>query len=271
MEKITSASNPQLKNLRLLMEKGRERKKQGVFVTEGIRIFLDTPEEDICRVYAAESLLEKQKSEPDPRLLQKLGRHETVLLPDGLFQKISDTGSPQGVLCVTKRPSWKWEDFFVRENPLLLVLENLQDPGNLGTIVRTAEAAGVDGILLSKGTVDITSPKAVRATMSALFRVRFAYTEDLSPVLSAWKKRGVRLYAAHLDRSVWYDEPDYTGAAAFLVGNEGNGLTEETTALADQKIRIPMEGRIESLNAAMSAGILLYEAYRQRRRSAQGG
>lgn len=265
MEKITSAANPAVRNLCLLREKARERKKQNAFVTEGIRIFLDTPEEAMQRVFVSESLVQRLEREPDPALTKKLNAHQAIILSDSLFARVSDTDTPQGVLCVAKRPSWKREDFFTSGNPLLLVLENLQDPGNIGTIFRTAEAAGVSGILLSRGTVDVTSPKAVRATMSAIFRVKFLYTEDLAGDLADWKRRGVRLYAAHLDRSVPYDAPDYRGGSAFLIGNEGNGLTEKTTALADQKIRIPMEGKIESLNAAMSAGILLYEAYRQRR------
>ncbi len=263
---ITSAANPAVRNLCLLEERARERRKQGAFVTEGIRIFLDTPKEDILGVYVSESLAQKLSREPLPELEEKLNAHRAVVLSDAVFAKASDTDTPQGVLCLTKRPSWKTEDFFASgKSPLLLVLENLQDPGNLGTIFRTAEAAGVSGILLSKGTADVTSPKAVRATMSAIFRVKFCYTEDLGAELAAWKKRGIRLYAAHLDESIPYDAPDYRGGSAFLIGNEGNGLTDETTALADQKIRIPMEGKIESLNAAMSAGILLYEAYRQRR------
>lgn len=269
MEKITSAANSAVRNLCLLREKARERKKQNAFVTEGIRIFLDTPEEAIERVFVSESLAERLGEEPEPALTSKLNAHRAVILDDSLFARAADTDTPQGVLCVTKRPSWKREDFFTSEKPLLLALENLQDPGNIGTIFRTAEAAGVSGILLSKGTVDVTSPKAVRATMSAVFRVKFLYTDNLAEDLCDWKKRGIRLYAAHLDRSVPYDAPDYRGGSAFLIGNEGNGLTRETTALADQKIRIPMEGQIESLNAAMSAGILMYEAYRQRRHPKQ--
>ena len=131
-------------------------------------------------------------------------------------------------------------------NPLLLILENVQDPGNLGTMFRTAEAAGVSGILMNRGTVDVTNPKTVGA-------------------LARLKAEGVRLYAAHLDGTAAYDRCSYIEGSGFLIGNEGNGLTPETAALADELVKIPMCGQIESLNAAMAAGILLFEAARQRR------
>lgn len=149
--------------------------------------------------------------------------------------------------------------------PLLLVLEDIQDPGNLGTIFRTAEAAGATGIVMSRGTVDIFHPKVVRATMSAVFRMPFYISNDLCAEISAFRERGIRSYAAHLGGKRAYDELPLSKGCAFLIGNEGNGLSEELTAQADEKIIIPMAGGAESLNAAMAAGILLFEAARQRR------
>ena len=125
MEKITSAANSAVRNLCLLREKARERKKQNAFVTEGIRIFLDTPEEAIERVFVSESLAERLGEEPEPALTSKLSAHRAVIRADSLFARAADTDTPQGVLCVTKRPSWKREDFFTSEKPLLLALENL--------------------------------------------------------------------------------------------------------------------------------------------------
>jgi TrmH family RNA methyltransferase len=150
-------------------------------------------------------------------------------------------------------------------HPLLLVLEDIQDPGNLGTIFRTAEAAGATGIVMSRGTVDIFHPKVVRATMSAVFRMPFYISNDLCAEISAFRERGIRSYAAHLGGKRAYDELPLSKGCAFLIGNEGNGLSEELTAQADEKIIIPMAGGAESLNAAMAAGILLFEAARQRR------
>ena len=173
-----------------------------------------------------------------------------TVVTEEIMRKVSDTETPQGVMCVAQMPSYQKEDLLGRgtgnKTPLLLILENIQDPGNLGTMMRTAEAAGVTGVLLSKDTVDLFNPKTVRATMSAIFRVPFLYTDDLNGAIP-------------------YDEADCNGPCAFLIGNEGNGLTDEAADAASCRVHIPMEGRIESLNAAMAAGILMFEASRQRR------
>lgn len=151
------------------------------------------------------------------------------------------------------------------EKPLLLLLENLQDPGNLGTILRTAEGAGVTGVILSKGCVDLYNPKTIRSTMGSVYRVPTLYTEDLRETVELLKAHGIRSFAAHLKGVNFYDQENYRGGTAFLIGNEGNGLTEELTEQADTLIRIPMEGKLESLNAGVASAILMYEAYRQRR------
>ena len=133
-------------------------------------------------------------------------------------------------------------------------------------MMRTAEAAGATGVLMSRDTVDLFNPKTVRATMSAIFRVPFLYTDDLTGEMRALRDDyGVRIFAAHLKASRPYDEINYSGPCAFLIGNEGNGLSDAAADTADARIHIPMKGRIESLNAAMAAGILMFEASRQRR------
>lgn len=152
-----------------------------------------------------------------------------------------------------------------QENGIWLILENVQDPGNLGTMFRTGEGAGISGVIMDKCTVDIYNPKTIRSTMGSIFRLPFYITEDLHETIRQLQRRKICVYAAHLEGSVCYDEPDYRTGTAFLIGNEGNGLTAETTRLADAYIRIPMGGQLESLNAAMAAGILMYEANRQRR------
>ena len=134
-------------------------------------------------------------------------------------------------------------------------------------LVEGGEAAGVAGILMNKGTADLFNPKTVRSTMSAVFRMPFLVTEDFSAALTQLRGRGLRIFAAHLAGQDNYDRADYTGPCGILIGNEGRGLTEEAAALATDLIRIPMHGRIESLNAAMAAGILMYEADRQRRQA----
>ncbi len=149
--------------------------------------------------------------------------------------------------------------------PLVMVLEDLQDPGNAGTIFRTGEGAGVSGVFLTKTCVDITNPKVIRSTMGSVYRMPFLYVEDVVSLKAELEQKGIRTFAAHLKGKNSYDQEDYQGGTAFLIGNEGNGLTEEAAEAADCLIRIPMCGKVESLNAAMAAGILMYEAARQRR------
>lgn len=179
---------------------------------------------------------------------------------------MSDTQTPQGILALVRQHAFRTEDLLAAPGPaFLMVLENIQDPGNLGTILRAGEGAGITGVLMSETTADIYNPKVIRSTMGSVFRVPFVYTEDLPASLKALKAGGVRLYAAHLNGRNNYEKEDYTVDTGFLVGNEANGLTDETAALADACVKIPMKGKVESLNAAVAASVLMFEAARQRR------
>ena len=157
------------------------------------------------------------------------------------------------------------EDVAKGEIPHIIVLDHLQDPGNLGTIFRTAEGAGVTGIIMNQESVDIYNPKTIRSTMGSIYRMPFCYTADLADAVRFLKAKGVRTYAAHLEGICDYDKEDYQKPCAFLIGNEGNGLTQEIAELADTYIKIPMKGEVESLNAAIAASVLMFEAARQRR------
>lgn len=259
IEKITSQSNIRVKRLTALRKKARERREEQAFILEGERLFTDAPREMIREIYMTEEFLHDKLGGRAPRGC-------TILTPE-IMRKVSDTETPQGVLCVAKMPSYNREQLLGSAEPLLLILENIQDPGNLGTMMRTAEAAGATGVIMSRETADLFNPKTVRATMSAIFRVPFMYTDDLCEEIGRLRRdHGVRTLAAHLRASRPYDEADCTGPCAFLIGNEGNGLTDEAAEAADARIHIPMQGSIESLNAAMAAGILMFEAARQRRR-----
>ena len=166
-----------------------------------------------------------------------------------------------------KQPSNSLETLLDAPAPFFMVLENIQDPGNLGTILRTAEGAGVTGILMSRDTVDIFNPKTIRSTMGSVYRVPFLYVEDICEIVWELKNKGICTYAAHLKGTGSYDEQDYTKGTAFLIGNEGNGLTDQLADLADTYIRIPMYGQLESLNAAVASAVLMYETQRQRRKN----
>lgn len=256
---ITSTSNPQVKNLQQLAKKAKARNEQDVFVAEGMKMFLEAPRDRIRKIYISKSLYEEKGQAFCDGL-------DTEILEEHVFEAASDTKSPQGVLCVMRQYHYRLEDMTQSKNPFLLILENLQDPGNLGTIMRTAEGAGADGIILSRTSVDMYNPKVIRSTMGSVYRMPFLYADRIEDILPCLKDRGIRTFAAHLNGKKYYDEEDYRGGTAFFIGNEGSGLTDGLSGLADKRIRIPMQGKLESLNAAVAASILMYEVSRQRRR-----
>ncbi len=258
---ISSISNPQIRLVRQLLRKPRSRKQESAFIVEGKKMFLEAPDDWIRKVYLSESL-----AASDSRVMEKARRSDWEVAADSVFDEMSDTCTPQGVLAVLHTPGWKRENF-LRPGGLYIILEDLQDPGNLGTIFRTGEGAGIDGLLLTQNCVDPVSPKVVRATMGSIFRVPYLITGTVAQAAELLSGCRVRMYAAHLDGQKDYDEADYREGAAFLIGNEARGLSPEGAGAAQELIRIPMKGRVESLNAAMAAGILMYEAARQRRRS----
>lgn len=255
---ITSAGNQRIKNIAALCQKSKERRLQKAFVVEGTKMFLEAPKDWIQEVYVSESFLVKCKFRDR---LQQTG-YEVV--SDEVFKRVADTKTPQGILCVLHTPCYEPEQLLKKEAPLLVMLEDIQDPGNLGTIFRAAEGAGVDGVIMTRDTVDIFNPKVIRATMGSVYRMPFYYTQNLKDTIDILKNKGMQVYAAHLQDSVCYDVPDYRSGCAFLIGNEGNGLKRETADAATCYIKIPMQGQVESLNAAVATSILMYEAARQR-------
>ena len=256
---ITSVNNGQVKNIIQLNQKTKARREQGLFVAEGRKMFGEAPADWIEKVYVSETLTS------DPALMEQVEKLPYDIVADSVFRQMSDTQTPQGILTVLRRPSYTLEDILGGKNPLVMVLEDLQDPGNAGTILRTGEGAGVSGVLLTRTCVDITNPKVIRSTMGSVYRMPFLYVESVVSLTQEPKKHNISTFAAHLKGRNSYDQESYTGGTAFLIGNEGKGLTEEAANSADCLIRIPMCGKVESLNAAMASGILMYEAARQRR------
>lgn len=259
---ITSSSNQKVKQVIQWQTKAKERKNAGIFLTEGFKMFEEAPEERIQEIYVSESALERCRTER--KFAEKLERTGYETVSAEIYRKMSDTQSPQGILCVVKQPVYRLEQLLEVPSPLIVVLENLQDPGNLGTIIRTGEGAGITGVIMSAGTVDIFNPKVIRATMGSIFRVPFLYADDLNETIRLLGACGVHTYAAHLEGKKYYDSFSFREGTAFLIGNEGNGLTRETAELAEEYIKIPMEGKVESLNAAIATSLLMYEAHRQR-------
>ena len=262
---ITSLHNKEIKETAALLARKKERDRRGLFVVEGPKMFGEAPMERIERVYLAQSAAAQMYEKYGDRLSGL--SCETV--SDEVFVSMSDTKTPQGILCLVRQQHYNIEEI-LRENKekqmLFIILEDIQDPGNLGTIFRTAEAAGADGVIMSSWTADIYNPKTIRSTMGSVYRVPFFHVDQMEEAVRRLQKAGVAVYAAHLGGTAAYDACDYQKSTAFLIGNEAKGLREETAACADARITIPMAGKVESLNAAVASSILLFEAARQRRK-----
>lgn len=260
---ITSNSNPKVKMLNKLNKDSKLRKEKDVFIVEGIRMFREIPIDSVKEVYMSESAFEQYR---DENIVQKLcDDAEFAVMSDSVFAGVSQTKSPQGCLAVVRCRHYDMKDIMPDDKTLTyLVLDTIQDPGNMGTIFRSAEAAGVTALVLGPGSCDPYNPKVVRSTMGAIFRVPFVQSEDLVKSVEQLKQKGVLVYGAHLDGEELYDTV-FSDKIAFLIGNEGNGLSDEVAATSDKLLRIPMEGKVESLNAAISATLLSYEAMRQRK------
>lgn len=252
---ITSTSNNKIKNLSKCLKNAKERRKQDIFLVEGIRMFLEIPKELHIETFTTEDFYENHRELFEGIVFEMVSDH--------IMDAISDTKTPQGVVSIVKRRHFSVEEVCGGKQPLVMALENLQDPGNLGTIIRTAEGAGVTGILMSRETVDIYNPKVVRSTMGSIFRVPFCYVEDLTKCILDVKQKGFQVYSAHLQGKSFYDQ-NYRNPTIFCIGNEGNGLSDELAEAANCKIKIPMLGKVESLNAATASTVLMYEAMRQR-------
>lgn len=278
MEIISSKDNKRIKYIRSLLEKGNIRKKNHQFVVEGIKLVDEALEYGkVLEVVCAESLYNELISgdlsgnrllaENDKNITSYVKKGSSLLVvSDTVFKSMSETKTPQGILAVVEMPDYRLldkgflEQAYTKNGKIkLLVLEDTADPGNLGTIMRTAEAAGVTGVIMGKGTVDIFNPKVVRSTMGSIFRLPFAYAEDLKETIQKLKTQGISFYATHLKGKKSYKDIKYSDSSAILVGNEARGLSDEVADLADTYVLIPMQGKVESLNAAVAAALMMYE------------
>ena len=278
--RISSPSNEKIKLVVQLQSKASVRRKQKMFVVEGIRMYEEIPASDLVYTYVSESYYNEviKTGKLSNKAKDNLALKEYFIVADNVFKNMSDTVTPQGILAVVKQKEYTLEDIMstktndqALENTTtnnngraFIVLESIQDPGNLGTIVRTAEGAGVSGIIMNKETVDIYNSKVIRSTMGSMYRVPFIVTENLEETINELKKNNITVFAAHLKGDEYYAKDLYKGDVAFLIGNEGNGLSDDIAKMADKYVKIPMEGMVESLNASVAAAILMYEAKRQR-------
>ncbi len=257
MTQITTTQNKTYKKIRALKQK-KERTKQHAFTVEGLKSVQDAlsagwqPE----LLAMSETFFAGASFSAPPEI-------PVYQMPDSLFSALCDTETPQGILAVLPIP--EEETFSPDEGGIYLFCDSVSDPGNLGTIIRTADAAGFSAVLLSDGCVDLYSPKTIRASMGSFFHLP-VLSHITKPQLSAWKYAGFQILCGALsEQTVSYLDADFKKPTILVVGNEANGISEEILQLANQCIKIPIYGRAESLNVGVAAGVLMYEAARQRK------
>ncbi len=261
LRRVTSRQHPLVKELRAAFAHG-ELTPDGYCAIEGVRGIEEAIRAGL-RFRAA--VFSESAEERSARLLPQLSTHvDTLLLPDDVFASAVATETPQGVAALVKLREFSLDDVLRAADPLIVIAAGLQDPGNLGTIVRSAEAFGAAGLLLAEKTVRPFNPKAVRASAGSVFRLPIVNVA-LEAAVATLRERGVRLLATSSHKGTPIQDEDLHGAAAIVIGNEGAGLPKHLLANLDGILAIPHSDRVESLNAGIAASIVLYEASRQRR------
>lgn len=263
MNSITSRQNPLIKEVKALAEK-KHREERKIFLVEGIRFVEEALKENvkILNVLVSDQLALVKGGEAILKRLEEKNL-EVSCLPHKLFCEVADTETPQGIIAVIGMREHVLEEVLDKHG-IFLILEAIQDPGNMGTIIRTADAAGVLGIIASRGCVDLYNSKVLRSTMGSIFRLPVFTNANLEEEIVKLKAEKIKIYASHIDGRDNHFDVSMDGGVGIVIGNEANGISSETAALADRLIKIPMPGNAESLNASIAAGILVYEAVRQR-------
>jgi TrmH family RNA methyltransferase len=263
-EPIRSRSNPLVQRLRALKEKGL-RGGEGLMLLEGGRLVAEAMAAGLDLVEAAASARFGDAA-PEARVVERLTAHGVPLrrMDSGLLASLSELETSPGVLAIARRPAFEEEALF-RDVPLLVVAVGLQNPGNVGGLLRSAEAAGATGAYLTEGTADPFSWKALRGSMGSALRLPHVRGLSARSALERARQRGLQVVATDAHAPSAYDEVDFRRPVALLFGAEGSGLAGELAASADRRVRIPMQGPVESLNVGVAAGVLLFEAARQRR------
>lgn len=259
MKQITSVQNPFIKSLVLLQEKAKARKQSGTFLIEGQREISIA----IKGGYEMETLLFLPEicSETEARKLSK--NADLIEINKEVYQKLAYRDTTEGILAVAKTKSTQLSDLQLSDNPLILVAEAPEKPGNIGALLRTADAANLDAVIIANPKSDLYNPNIVRSSVGCLFTNQIA-TGTTSEIIAFLKEKKINFYCATLQNSNPYYVEDYTGPTALVVGTEATGLTQEWRDAATQNIIIPMQGEIDSMNVSVAAAILIFEAKRQR-------
>lgn len=257
---ITSKDNELIKQTVKLISGAKYRRESKSFVAEGVRICRDGAESEAEIKAFLVTPEAKEKYTSDYKKISAKAE-KTYEISEKLLKYISDTTTPQGFMCVFKTLDKKTLSYKINNQGRYVALENIQDPSNMGTILRTAEALGTDGVILSSDCCDIYMPKVVRGSMGAIFRLPIVIADDFTGYIGTLTKSGIKTYASTPHEAESINNVDFSDGGIMLIGNEGNGLKKETSDICYKKVKIPMNGRAESLNAAAAAAILLWKLH----------
>ncbi len=260
MQVISSKDNEFIKHIKKLKDK-KYRDINKEFIIEGIKLIKEAIEEkaQIKQIVICDNC---QNTDIIPKdLMYEIAKYECIYVTEKIFSSITDVNTPQGILAIIGRNNEEAQIDYTQD--IIVALDDIQDPGNLGTILRTIDSIGLNQILVSKGTADSYNPKVVRSTMGAIFRVKIIECEDLEKTLKEVKKQKYELVITSLQTKNSIYDIDYN-KKVIVIGNEGNGVSQNIQNIADEKVKIPMLGKTESLNASVATGIVLYEYVRQK-------
>lgn len=243
--------------LALKLKQKKYREEENKFIIEGIRFVEEgISAGDALHIFYSQKLLETRGYE---RILDK---HSSIHeVSDSVLKEICDTENPQGVAAIVNKSSWNFQSI---KNDFLVIVDGVQDPGNMGTIIRTCDAAGVGGVIVIKGSVDIYNSKTLRSTMGSIFHIPIILAEDFRSMSEELSLNGYNIYASSLDTESFIYDCNFKDKTAIVIGNEANGIPDEHMNLCTHKIKIPMAGTAESLNAAIAGAVIIYEGVRQR-------
>ena len=260
MIKITSKENILIKHIIKLKEK-KYRNEYDEYIVEGIKLVKEAIDENvkIKNIIISEDAIKNELFEEN--LKERLEKKEYTIVENNIFKFISDVEKPQGVIAIINKNKENGQIDFSKD--VILALDDIQDPGNLGTIIRTADSCNVTQIIAYKGTVDCYNSKVIRSTMGAIFRVKIIECEDLMRTLKEIKNHSFKVVVTDLNTNDSIYDINYE-KSVIVIGNEANGVSKEIINLADEKVIIPMMGKTESLNASVATGVILYEYVRQK-------
>lgn len=256
METITSKDNSLIKEVKKLRNK-KHREDQNQFLAEGLRFVEEALKSSFTveYVFIRENILDKWNS---LKLGQFINESKVFIVSEAIMKSICNTDNPQGIVAVVQNKTLELND----KNGFYVYADKVQDPGNMGTIIRTAHASGALGVIFSKGTVDIYNDKTLRSTMGSIFKIPIIEDENFN-IITMLKKKGFKLIVSSLEKSECFYNLDLTGKNIIAVGNEGNGISKELEEKADIRVKIPMPGDAESLNVAIAASVMMFEVVRQ--------